>query len=217
MALLLSFIKADAMLRTNVGATIMKEFVENDDLEILSFEARSVDAELAAEHYAHVADRPFYPWLERYVTACPVYVMLAEVEGNDAVERLRTFLGKTISHLADPDTIRGRFGPYAGVNCVHLSDSVASGVVETALWMERLGIAEGNFDISIEDFIARHDPSLPDHTPDLRHLCVQIAEAGEASDAQVSRIQALLENECVGASAQDLERLTATVVGSCLS
>ncbi len=217
MAQLLAFLKADAMLRTNVGATIMKEFMENEDVEILSFEERSVDAELSAEHYAHVADRPFYPWLERYVTACPVYVMLVEVEDDEAVERLRAFLGKTISHLADPKTIRWRFGPYAGVNCVHLSDSVASGEVETALWKERLGIAEGNFDMSIEDFIARYDPSLPEHTSALRQLCIQIAEVGEASDAQVAQIRVLLEEECKGVSVETLDRLTATVAGSCLN
>ena len=217
MVQLLSFLKADAMLRTNVGATIMKELAANEDLKILSFEERSPNAELSAEHYAHVADRPFYPWLERYVTACPVYVMLVEVEGEEVVERLRDILGKTISHLADPKTIRGRFGPYAGVNCVHLSDSVASGETETALWKERLGITEGSFDISVEDFIARYDPSLPEHTPAIRELCIQIAEAGEASEAKTAQIRVLLEQECKDVSVEDLDRLTATIVGSCLN
>jgi nucleoside-diphosphate kinase len=216
-AQLLSFLKADAMLRTNVGATIMQEFMENKDIKILSFEERSVGAELSVEHYAHVANRPFYPWLERYVTACPVYVMLVEVEGDEAVKRLRAFLGKTISHLADPDTIRGRFGPYAGVNCVHLSDSVASGEVETALWKERLGIAEGSFDIPMEDFIKRYDSALPEHTPAIRELCITIAEAEQANEAQEAQIRVLLEQECKGVSTEDLDRLASTIVGSCLN
>lgn len=217
MPLLLAFLKPDAVLRKNVGATIMKELTENDDVKILSFEEREVDEALSNEHYAHVADRPFYPWLERYVTICPVWVMLIEVEDEDAVERLRGFLGKTISHEAEEETIRGRFGVYAGVNCVHLSDSLESGEIETALWEERLGIEEGSFDMPIEEFIARFDETLPDHTKVLRGICVQVAEDGSVSEEQKAKLRALIEEECPDAEQEQLELLAQTIVGSSLN
>jgi nucleoside-diphosphate kinase len=214
---LLAFLKPDAVLRKDVGATIVKELVENEDLEILSFEERSVDEGLSAEHYAHVADRPFYPWLERYVTGCPVYVMLIEVEDEESVERLREFLGKTISHEAEPGTIRGRFGVYAGVNCVHLSDSLESGEIETTRWKERLGIAEGRFDMSIEEFIARFDETLPDHTGLLRCLCMLIAHDGSVSEEQMAKVRTLLKEECTDATDEQLELLAQTIVGSAIN
>jgi nucleoside-diphosphate kinase len=213
---LLAFLKSDAVLRKNVGATIVKELSKNDDLEILSFEERSIDKELSAVHYAHVADRPFYPWLERYVTGCPVYVMLIEVEDEQAVERLREFLGKTMSHEAEEGSIRSRFGIYAGVNCVHLSDSIESGERETSLWKEKLDIQVGRFDMSVEDFSARFDEALPDHTHLLRRICVDVMEDGTVHKDQVTKVRQFLNEECPGASEEQLEMLTKTIVESSL-
>ncbi|MEJ2549963.1 MAG: nucleoside-diphosphate kinase [Anaerolineales bacterium] len=213
-AQLLTFLKADAVLRKNVGAAIEKEFLSNDDMEILSFETRRVDAALSAEHYAHVADRPFYPWLEYYVTACPVYVMLIEVADDAAVERLRAFLGKTQAHEAAPETIRGRFGIYAGVNCVHLSDSVESGRRETDLWRAKLGIRKGQFDLTPEEYARRYDPSLPNHTQELREICVQMAKAGSASDDQKEQIRSYLKQENPDITPKQLETLLRIILGS---
>ena len=215
-AQLLTFLKADAVLRKNVGAAIVKEFLANDDLGILSFESRQVDEALSAEHYAHVADRPFYPWLAHYVTACPVYVMLIEVENDAAVERLRAFLGATKAHEAAPGTIRGRFGIYAGVNCVHLSDSLESGRRETDLWKARLGIGEGNFDEAPEAYSQQVDASLPNPTQDMRKICARVAEVGEVSESQKEEIQRFLRAENSAITSEQLEALTKIVLGSAL-
>jgi nucleoside-diphosphate kinase len=214
---LLAFLKPDAVLRKNVGATIVKELAENEDLEIQSFEKRNVGEKLAAVHYAHVADRPFYPWLERYVTGCPVYVMLIEVEDEGAVERLREFLGHTMSHKAEEGTIRGRFGIYAGVNCVHLSDSIESGERETSLWKEQLDIQAGRFDMSVEDFVARFDEALPDHTKPLRSLCIDVVAEGAVKEDRIAEVFEFLYEECPSASEEQLEMLVETVIGSSLS
>jgi len=215
-AQLLTFLKADAVLRKNVGAAIVKEFLANEDLEIISLESRQVDAALSAEHYAHVADRPFYPWLAHYVTACPVIVMLLEVADDAAVERLRAFLGKTKAHEAASETIRGRFGIYAGVNCVHLSDSIASGQRETDLWKARLGIGEGNYDIDPQEYSQKHDSSLPNHTQDMRKICAQVAEVGDVSESQKQEIRCYLEEENPGITSAQLDALVQIVLGSAL-
>ena len=215
-AQLLTFLKADAVLRKNVGAAIVKDFLANEDMEILSFESRKVDEALSADHYAHVADRPFYPWLEHYVTACPVYVMLIEVEDDAAVDRLRAFLGKTKAHEAAPETIRGRFGIYAGVNCVHLSDSIASGQRETDLWKARLNIQEGNFDLTPEELSQKYDASLPNQTLDMREICVQIADSGAASDGQKQKIRQCLKQENPELTPEHLDALLKIVLGSAL-
>ena len=215
-AQLLTFLKADAVLRKNVGATIVKEFLANEDMEILALQSCQVDAGLSAEHYAHVADRPFYPWLEHYVTACPVYVMLIEVEDDAAVDRLRVFLGKTKAHEADPETIRGRFGIFAGVNCVHLSDSVESGQRETDLWKARLSIREGNFELTPQELSQQYDASLPNQTLNMREICVQVAESSAASDGQKQQIRQYLEQENPELAPEQLDALVKIVLGSAL-
>jgi nucleoside-diphosphate kinase len=80
------------------------------------------------EHYAHIADLPFYPQVERFMQTSPVIAMV--IEGNGAIERAREMIGVTDSRKAAPGTIRAEFGEDQMVNVCHASDSEEMARVE---------------------------------------------------------------------------------------
>ncbi len=88
--------------------------------------------EVVAEHYAHHADKPFFPGLCNYMTRGPVVIM--EVEGPEAVARVRELVGVTSPAKAAPHTLRARFGrclPNGAVeNVVHASEKPEEAEVE---------------------------------------------------------------------------------------
>jgi nucleoside-diphosphate kinase len=82
------------------------------------------------EHYAHVADKPFYPSIEEFMSSRPVVIVA--LEGDGIVDKVRDLLGPTDSTKAEKGTIRGDFGTDMMVNVVHASDSVENGQKEIA-------------------------------------------------------------------------------------
>ena len=82
------------------------------------------------EHYAHIADKPFFPEVIEFMQKTPV-VALA-IAGENVVARVRDLLGPTDSTKADPGTIRGDFGVDMMVNVCHASDSEESAQAELA-------------------------------------------------------------------------------------
>ena len=91
--------------------------------------ARLTSAQLR-EHYAHVADKPFYPEIEAFMSSRPVIMMA--LQGQDIVQRVRDLLGPTDSRKAAKGTIRGDFGTEMMKNVVHASDSVENAQAELA-------------------------------------------------------------------------------------
>jgi nucleoside-diphosphate kinase len=78
-----------------------------------------------AEHfYAEHRERGFFPDLVAYMTSGRV--LLAALEREDAVARLREVVGATDPAQAAPGTVRKDFGLDKQRNSVHASDSVAS-------------------------------------------------------------------------------------------
>ncbi|BAO38285.1 Nucleoside diphosphate kinase [Kluyveromyces marxianus] len=90
---------------------------------------------LLKEHYADLADKPFFPSLLKYMTSGPV---LATVwEGKDVVKQGRAILGATNPLQSAPGTIRGDFAIEVGRNVCHGSDSVESAQKEINLWFKK--------------------------------------------------------------------------------
>lgn len=81
--------------------------------------------EVLREHYAHIAEKPFYPEVETFMRSAPVVAMV--IEGDDVIAKVRDMLGVTDSKLAAPGTIRAEFGSKAEnskmINVAHASDS----------------------------------------------------------------------------------------------
>ena len=90
------------------------------------------DTEVLQEHYAELADRPFFPDLMAYISSGPVVCMCWR--GQEAVKVARSIIGATNPTNAAMGTIRGDFGQVSGRNAVHGADSAASASREIALW-----------------------------------------------------------------------------------
>ncbi|NNM29348.1 MAG: nucleoside-diphosphate kinase [Akkermansiaceae bacterium] len=122
--------KPDAIQKQIVG-TVLERF-EKAGFRIRGLKMMSLTDELLNEHYAHIAQLPFFPEVQTFMQESPV-VALA-LEGDDVITRVRDLLGPTDSAAADPGTIRGDFGFKDGDskmrNVCHASDSAETAAVE---------------------------------------------------------------------------------------
>ena len=126
----LILVKPDAMQRGLAGEILRR--LEARGLRIVGLKLLQVDRALAERHYAEHAGKPFYEGLIAYITTCPI--VIAVFEGTDAVEAVRTTMGKTNPRDAAPGTIRGDLGLEVGRNLIHGSDSLASAAREIDLF-----------------------------------------------------------------------------------
>lgn len=122
----LIIIKPDAVQRSLVGEIINR--FERKGLKIIGMKMMHLKEALLKEHYAHVADKPFYPRIERFMMSSPVIVMA--VAGIKAVDAIRTIVGPTKGYEAQGGTIRGDYALSMQSNVVHASDSVENGAAE---------------------------------------------------------------------------------------
>ena len=128
-------IKPDAVRRGLVGAVLRR--LETKGLTLVALELRHVTEELADAHYAEHVERPFYPPLRRFITSGPSVALI--VEGDEAIDVVRTLNGATDGRKAAPGTIRGDYSLSNRENLVHGSDSPESAAREIALWFPELG------------------------------------------------------------------------------
>lgn len=94
-----------------------------------------LDAKILREHYAHVADKPFYPEIEKFMSSTPVLAMV--IEGENAVDKVRDMLGVTDSKKAAPGTLRAMFGTDVMVNVAHASDSKEAATKEVVRFFKK--------------------------------------------------------------------------------
>ena len=122
----LILIKPNALQRGIVGDIITR--FERKGLRLSGMKMLFMTDELVAEHYAHLVERPFFPYLKASMQAAPLIACC--LEGAEAVETVRQMVGATNSRKALPGTIRGNFSMSGEQNVVHASDSVENALVE---------------------------------------------------------------------------------------
>ncbi|MBU0527300.1 MAG: nucleoside-diphosphate kinase [Candidatus Micrarchaeota archaeon] len=115
----LLLVKPDAIQRGLVG-NILSRF-EAKGFRISGLKMLQMSKELAADHYSHLVDKPFYPDLEKFVTKHPIVAIV--VEGKEAVEVVRLIVGPTNASKAPAGTIRGDLSNSTSRNVIHASDS----------------------------------------------------------------------------------------------
>jgi nucleoside-diphosphate kinase len=120
--------KPDCMEKHHVG-NVLDRF-EKAGFSIVGCKMTRLTADVLREHYAHVADKPFYPEIEQFMSSRPVIVMA--LQGVDIVQKVRDLLGPTDSRKAPKGTIRGDFGTEMMRNVVHASDTAANAKIELA-------------------------------------------------------------------------------------
>jgi len=128
----LVLIKPDAM-RRGLAGEILRRF-ELRGLELKEARLVEVDKELAGEHYAEHAGKPFYDELIEFITSGSTLALVLEGEG--AITTVRTTMGATNPADAGPGTIRGDLALSMPDNLVHGSDSSESAAREIALWFD---------------------------------------------------------------------------------
>ncbi|CAN5903742.1 nucleoside-diphosphate kinase [soil metagenome] len=131
----LVLLKPDAVRRGLMGEVLGR--YEAKGLSVVAMDMRTLDGALADQHYAEHVDRDFYPPLRTFVTSGPLVAMV--LEGDEAVEIVRTLNGATDGRKAAPGSIRGDLSMSNRENLVHGSDSSASAEREIALFFPDLG------------------------------------------------------------------------------
>ncbi|GMO57679.1 MAG: nucleoside-diphosphate kinase [Rickettsiales bacterium] len=118
----LSIIKPDAVKRNLIGK--INTIFEEAGLRIAAQKMILISKEHARLFYMEHSEKVFFEELVDYMTSGPVVVQV--LQGDDAIKRNRSLMGKTNPHEAAPGTIRNLYGESIQLNCVHGSDSMIS-------------------------------------------------------------------------------------------
>ena len=126
----LVIIKPDGVQRGLIGPILTR--LERRGLRLAAMKLMQITPELAARHYHIHQGKPFYNGLIEFITSGPVVV--AVIEGQDAIDTVRKTMGATNPAQADPGTIRADYGLEIGRNLVHGSDGAETAAYEIPLF-----------------------------------------------------------------------------------
>lgn len=130
--------KPDAIHRALVGRILAR--FEDKGLRIVAMKLQQSPRAQVEQHYAVHKQRPFYRSLVEFMASGPV--LLAVLEGPDAINVVRNMLGVTDGRQAAPGTIRGDFGLDVQYNLVHASDSPETARFEIELFFQPAEIVQ---------------------------------------------------------------------------
>jgi len=122
----LILLKPDCVTKGHVGEVIGR--FEKAGFQIRGCKMMQLDSAILREHYAHIASKPFFPEVERFMGSSPVIALA--LSADNVIERVRALAGPTDSTKADKGTIRGDLGVDVMVNIVHASDSPENAAAE---------------------------------------------------------------------------------------
>jgi len=137
----LILIKPDGLKRSLTGNILTR--LSETKLEIVAAKMVRVTRELAAEHYQHLKDKPFFEDVLKYLMGefhDRRKVMALVYWGPEAITKCRSLAGSTNPEEADSVSIRGSFGRITtrGVyeNVIHVSANPEDAEREIRLWFE---------------------------------------------------------------------------------
>lgn len=122
----LVILKPDTIQRGLIGE-VTKRF-EQKGLKLVGMKMLTLSDALLKEHYAHIADEPFYSGLSHFMKSFPVVAQCWE--GKDVIKAVRNLCGATNAREAQPGTIRGDLSMSSQYNIIHASDSELSAKAE---------------------------------------------------------------------------------------
>ncbi|MFH1670857.1 MAG: nucleoside-diphosphate kinase [Patescibacteria group bacterium] len=133
----LILLKPDCMQKKLCGKVLAR--FEDAGFKIIGCKMIKLDLDTLREHYAHIAEFPFYPEVEKFMSSTPVIGMV--LEGENIIEKMREMLGVTDCLEAAAGTIRAEFGSKEEgknkmCNVVHASDSEETAVKEIERFFE---------------------------------------------------------------------------------
>ena len=119
-------LKPDALQRVLVGEILGR--IEAKGYHLVQAKTMMLDEPILREHYAHIADKPFFPETVAYMTSGPVLAMIWE--GENAIAGIRQLMGATKFEQAQAGTIRGDLASSTTYNLIHGSDGPETAEIE---------------------------------------------------------------------------------------
>jgi nucleoside-diphosphate kinase len=209
----LIFLKPDAVLRRGIGAAILQEFLRNENFSIVAFKEVIVSEDLAKNHYHEHEGKHFFPWLIKAVRAAPVLAMIVQGE----IKKIREFLGATFVQKADPNTIRGKYGIWGGVNSVHASDGVESGLRELELWKKLAKLQKDPKALGkLQAYLKKWITYSKNNTLAMRALCKTLAETPTMKEQTYQQLIPLLKGDCPQADMPTIQNLANIIIENVL-
>jgi nucleoside-diphosphate kinase len=150
--LTLVIVKPDGIKKSLTGNILTK--LAEARLIIIGAKVTAVSRELAAAHYQHLKEKPFFNDLLDYIQGKPYgpeyeRVMALVYKGPDAIGRVRRIAGATNPEEADPVSIRGSYGRITtkGVfeNVIHASADAKDAEREIKLWFKPEDVVGGPY------------------------------------------------------------------------
>jgi len=135
----LILIKPDGLKKSLTGNILTR--LSETKLEIVAAKMVRVPRNLAAEHYRHLEDKPFFEELIKYLQGelhGRRKVMALIYWGKDAIAKCRDLAGATNPEEAESTSIRGSYGRIttSGLyeNVIHVSSNEPEAEREIKLW-----------------------------------------------------------------------------------
>ena len=122
----LVLLKPDCILRGLTGE-ILNRFVKRG-LQISGIKMMQLSDEILKSHYAHIADKPFFPGVMKAMQKTPVIAVA--LSGIEAPTVARKMAGSTNARDAESGSIRGDYAVSIQNNIVHISEDDAAAEAE---------------------------------------------------------------------------------------
>ncbi|TFG27805.1 nucleoside-diphosphate kinase [Candidatus Thorarchaeota archaeon] len=205
----LVIIKPDGTARRRVSALVLKALLDRG-YRLVAFKEMKVPESLAKLHYAVHKDKPFFPWLVEFISSAPVLSMIFEAE--DVIQGVRDALGATFVQKATPDSLRGKYGIWAGINIAHASDAPETAMTEIALWTEEGGLKESSdAEKQALAYIQKYISGDTDYTIPLRNVVRDAIEQGDTSSEVLTSLEDLLNQDAEGIAKKDTDALAKAI------
>ncbi len=202
-------IKPDGTARRRVSALVLKALLDRG-YRLVAFQEMKVPESLAKLHYAVHKEKPFFPWLVDFISSAPVLTMI--FESDDVIQGVRDALGATFVQKASPESLRGKYGIWAGINIAHASDAPETAADEMKLWNEEGGLKESSDAEALAlAYIQKHITGDADFTMDLRSVVKDAIENRDASSEVLQSLIELFAKDAVGIEKEDTDTLAKVV------
>jgi nucleoside-diphosphate kinase len=202
-------IKPDGTVRRRVSALVLKALLDRG-YKIIAFKEMKVSKSLAQMHYAVHREKSFFLWLVDFISSAPVLAMIFETDG--VIQGVRDALGATFVQKAAPDSLRGKYGIWAGINIAHASDALDTAVSEIALWTSKGGLVEDpEANELAHDYIKLHSSGDADYTKDLREVVRTAIENRDTSDHVLQSLKELLSKDAAGIKKKEINALAKAI------
>ncbi len=205
----LVIIKPDGTVRRQVSALTLNEFLKNN-LSVKAFKEFVVPREIAEKHYAVHRGKPFYDWLVDYITSAPVVVLV--LEGENAIQKIRDLAGATFVEKAAPETLRGKYGIWKGLNVIHASDGTETANFEINLWTNEAKLITDNAEKLAKSYINKWINYNHNHTAELREVIISAYNAKEVTAEDKEQIFKLLLDDSGDIEEKYVMNLTNSIV-----